>query len=173
LGAPAGRDTRPSSDRVKEGLFSALEARVDLVGARFVDLYAGSGAIGLEALSRGAVRVLLVESDQRAARVVRENIAALGVQSEARLVVDRVERALARGPAQPYDVVFADPPYAVADADIAMVLAALVEGGWVAEQGMVVVERSARGAEPQWVPGITPDGVRRYGETALWYGRRS
>ena len=175
LGAPAGRDTRPSSDRVREALFNALATRVDLVGARCADLYAGSGAIGLEALSRGAAHVLLVESDPRAARVIRENVAVLGAGSAVRVAVERVERTLARvsRPPEPFDVVFADPPYAVADSDVTAMLAALVEGGWVAADGVVVVERAARGAALEWVPGITPDGVRKYGETVLWYGRRS
>jgi 16S rRNA (guanine(966)-N(2))-methyltransferase RsmD len=173
LDAPDGRATRPSSDRVREALFSALDTRVDLDGARFADLYAGSGAVGLEAVSRGAAHALLVEADQRAARVLRQNIAGLGVAAAVRLTVDRVERVLAGRPAAPYDVVFADPPYAVPDSEVTGMLAALVDGGWLADEATVVVERSKRGPVLAWVPGITPDGVRHYGETALWYGRRS
>lgn len=173
LATPAGRDTRPSTDRVREGLFNALESRTNLADARFADLFAGSGAVGLEALSRGAAHVLLVESDRRAAKVARENAAALDAAAAVRLVVDRVERVLAKPADAPFDVVFADPPYPLPDAEVAAMLMALVGGGWLTDDAVVVVERSARGADLVWVPGITADGVRRYGESALWYGRRS
>ena len=103
-----------------------------LAGARVLDLYAGSGAVGLEALSRGAEHVLLVEYGARAARVIRENIEAIGLPG-AVLIADRVERVLARGPDQDrYDVVFADPPYALADAAVSRVLTLLAEQGWLA-----------------------------------------
>ncbi|WBB70468.1 16S rRNA (guanine(966)-N(2))-methyltransferase RsmD [Micromonospora sp. WMMD812] len=174
IAAPPGAGTRPTSDRVREALFSAIQAEVDLDGARVADLYAGSGAVGLEALSRGAAHVLLVESDPRAARVIRENIATLGAASSARLVTGKVATALAGGPdGEPYDVVFADPPYAVPDAEISAVLAALVDRGWLGPDALVVVERSSRGTPLAWVPGITGGRSRRYGETTLWYGRRS
>ncbi|WP_433553087.1 16S rRNA (guanine(966)-N(2))-methyltransferase RsmD [Micromonospora zamorensis] len=174
IAAPPGAGTRPTSDRVREALFSAVEAEVDLDGARFADLYAGSGAVGLEALSRGARHVLLVESDPRAARVIRENVAALQAGPAARLVTGKVATVLAAGPdGEPYDVVFADPPYAVPDAEITALLAALVDGDWLAPDALVVVERSRRTREFDWVDGITPERSRRYGETTLWYGRRS
>lgn len=174
IAAPPGAATRPTSDRVREALFSAVQAELDLAGARFADLYAGSGAVGLEALSRGAEHVLLVESDARAARVIRENIAALRAAPAARLVTGKVAGVLAAGPdGGPYDVVFADPPYAVPDQEITAMLAALVGGGWLAPDALVVVERSSRTAPVTWVEGITPERSRRYGETALWYGRRS
>ncbi|MBT8226392.1 MAG: 16S rRNA (guanine(966)-N(2))-methyltransferase RsmD [Dactylosporangium sp.] len=171
LATPAGRDTRPSSDRVREGLFSALAARTDPVGARFADLYAGSGAVGLEAVSRGAAHVLLVEAAPRAARVARDNIATLGVQDTARVLVDQVERLVTRSPDRPYDVVFADPPYTLGTEAVLTVLTLLVSERWLADDAVVVVERSVRAAPLDWVAGITSDGVRRYGETALWYGR--
>ncbi|MFF3865382.1 16S rRNA (guanine(966)-N(2))-methyltransferase RsmD [Micromonospora sp. NPDC001898] len=174
IAAPPGAGTRPTSDRVREALFSAVQADVDLAGARFADLYAGSGAVGLEALSRGAAHVLLVESDPRAARVVRENIAALRAAPAARLVTGRVATVLAAGPdGGPYDVVFADPPYAVPDAEVTELLAALVDGDWLAADALVVVERSSRTGPVAWVQGVTGERSRRYGETTLWYGRRS
>ena len=143
IAAPPGAGTRPTSDRVREALFSAVEAEVDLDGARFADLYAGSGAVGLEALSRGAAHVLLVESDARAARVIRENVAALRAGPAARLVTGKVATVLAAGPdGGPYDVVFADPPYAVPDAEITALLTTLVDGDWLAPDALVVVERS-------------------------------
>lgn len=174
LAVPAGDRTRPTSDRVREALFSALESMTDLSGARFADLYAGSGAVGLEALSRGADHVLLVESDARVARVVRENLRALAVGPAARLVTGKVAQVLAAGPdGPPYDVVFADPPYSVPDADVTAMLAVLTGGGWLAADAVVVVERSSRSPELEWVPGLTAERSRRYGETTLWYGRRS
>jgi 16S rRNA (guanine966-N2)-methyltransferase len=173
LAAPAGAQTRPTSDRVREALFSALDAMTDLDGARFADLYAGSGAVGLEALSRGAAYALLVESEARAARVIRDNIVALKVGASARLVTGKVTQVVA-GPPEggPYDVVFADPPYAVTPAELAGVQEALVEHGWLAPDAVVVLERSSR-TPMSWVDGITAERSRRYGETTLWYGRRS
>ncbi|NYF57451.1 16S rRNA (guanine(966)-N(2))-methyltransferase RsmD [Micromonospora purpureochromogenes] len=174
IAAPPGAGTRPTSDRVREALFSAVQTEIDLVGARFADLYAGSGAVGLEALSRGAEHVLLVESDPRAARVIRENVAALRAAPAARLVTGKVAGVLAAGPGgAPYDVVFADPPYAVPDADLTAMLAALVEHDWLAPGALVVVERSSRTGPVEWVEGVTAERSRRYGETTLWYGRRS
>jgi 16S rRNA (guanine966-N2)-methyltransferase len=171
IATPPGRDTRPTADRVREGLFGALG---DLTGARVADLYAGSGAIGLEAASRGAAEVLLVESDPRAGRVIRDNIAALGAAGVARLAPSRVEAVLLGGPGgEPYDIVVADPPYSTGETEITGLLRGLVEYGWLMSDATVVVERSSRSPEPGWVPGLTCDRSRRYGETTLWYGRRS
>jgi 16S rRNA (guanine(966)-N(2))-methyltransferase RsmD len=174
IAAPPGAGTRPTSDRVREALFSAVQAEVDLDGARFADLYAGSGAVGLEALSRGAAHVLLVESDARAARVIRENIAVLRAGPAARLVTGKVSTVLAGGPeGDPYDVVFADPPYALSHESVTTMLAGLVDGGWLAPDALLVIERSSRGNPVEWVEGVTGLRSRRYGETTLWYGRRS
>lgn len=172
LAVPPGNGTRPTSDRAREALFSAVWARLgDLDGARVLDAYAGSGAVGLEALSRGAAHVLLIESDPRAARTVRANAAALGLPG-ARVVADRVERVLARPPGDgPYDLVFLDPPYAVSDAAVTGHLDALREHGWPAPGALVVVERATRGAALTWPAGYEPDRARRYGEATLWYGR--
>jgi 16S rRNA (guanine(966)-N(2))-methyltransferase RsmD len=155
---------------VREALFSTLESITDLDGCRFADLYAGSGAVGLEALSRGAAHVLLVESDPKAARAARANVAALNASAQTRLVTDRAERALAGPPDTPYDVVFADPPYDVPGERIDEVLEALAKG-WLAPGAVVVVERSVRGADVRWPAGYTPLSGRRYGETMLWYAR--
>jgi 16S rRNA (guanine(966)-N(2))-methyltransferase RsmD len=146
---------------------------VNLDGAHVADLYAGSGAVGLEAASRGAARVLLVEADARAARVAAGNVAALGVTDRVRVSPTTVARALAVAPDEPYHVIFADPPYAVVAAEITDMLAGLVDHGWLADEAVVVVERSSRDAPVAWVPGITGERGRRYGETTLWYGRRS
>ena len=178
LTAPAGAQTRPTSDRVREALFSALHTMTELEGARFADLYAGSGAVGLEALSRGAAFALLVEADPKAARTIRENIGVLRLGDSARLVAAKVSQVLALPPeGGPYDVVFADPPYATGDEEVAEVQQALVANGWLADDAVVVLERSTRtavrGAPLSWVDGITAERSKRYGETTLWYGRRS
>jgi 16S rRNA (guanine966-N2)-methyltransferase len=172
LAVPAGRGTRPTSDRAREGLFATILAiRGPLDGARALDLYAGSGAVGLEALSRGASDVVLVEADARAARVIRGNIEALQLPG-ARLLASTVERVLARGPGdQPQrDLVFADPPYAVPDAEVHQTLAALRERGWLASGALVVVERSTKAGPFTWPAGYTPDRSRGYGEATFWYG---
>lgn len=175
IATPAGAHTRPTSERVREALFSTLQSLTDLPGARFADLYAGSGAVGLEALSRGAAHALLVESDPRVARVVRHNIAALGLAGRAVLVTAKAAALLAAGPPTGgrYDIVFADPPYALPDEEVASMLAALVQGGWLAPRAVVVLERSSRSPSPAGVDGITQVRCRRYGETTLWYGRGS
>jgi 16S rRNA (guanine966-N2)-methyltransferase len=178
LTAPPGDRTRPTSDRVREAFFSALGTMTDLEGARFADLFAGSGAVGLEALSRGAAFTLLVESDPQASRTIRENIAVLRAGGSARLLTSKVAQVLAAPPeGGPFDVVFADPPYALTDDELAEVQQALVTNGWLAPEAVVVLERSTRtavrGAPLTWVDGITADRSKRYGETTLWYGRRS
>jgi 16S rRNA (guanine966-N2)-methyltransferase len=192
LSVPAGRGTRPTADRAREGLFATVVTiRGPLDGVRVLDLYAGSGAVGLEALSRGASDVLLIESDPRAARVIRSNIEAVRLPG-ARLIADRVERVLARGPGgdQPRDVVFADPPYATPAEDVQRVLAVLHggrshdggwhdggwhdggwhDGGWLAPGALVIVERATRSSPFAWPSGYTPERSRGYGEATLWYG---
>jgi 16S rRNA (guanine966-N2)-methyltransferase len=171
LAIPDGRDTRPTSDRAREGLFATISSILgSLAGTRVLDLYAGSGAIGLEALSRGAEHVLLVEHGARAARVIRENIEAIGLPG-AVLAADRVERVLARGPDHGrYDVVFADPPYALADAEVSRVLSLLAEQGWLAPGALVIVERATRSGALNWPDGFAADRARRYGEATFWYG---
>jgi 16S rRNA (guanine966-N2)-methyltransferase len=176
LAVPPGTSTRPTSDRAREGLFSTAEALLGgpesagLRGARVLDLYAGSGAVGLEALSRGAAHALLVEADPRVARLVRDNIRALGLPG-AEVAVARVERLLtSAGPAEGYDVVFADPPYALEASALREVCTALRAGGWLATGALVVVERSSREAEFDWPEGFSPQRSRRYGEGTLWYG---
>lgn len=178
LAAPVGSQTRPTADRVREAYFSALGTMADLEGARFADLYAGSGAVGLEALSRGASHALLVEADAKASRAIRDNIVTLRVGNAARLVTGKVLQVLSGTPEDgPFDIVFADPPYAVSDDEVTEVQQALVDNGWLAADAVVTFERSSRTAvrgEPlNWVKGLTEERSRRYGETTLWYGRRS
>jgi 16S rRNA (guanine966-N2)-methyltransferase len=196
LTVPGGRETRPTSDRAREGLFATISSIVgSLAGSRVLDLYAGSGAVGLEALSRGAGHVLLVESAARAGRVIRENVEALGLPG-AEVIVDRVERVLARGPGAPgvpggpgapeapgvrggsgvpggdgrYDVVFADPPYALPGDQVSAMLSALADRAWLAPGALVIVERATRSGPVCWPDGYVADRARRYGEATFWYG---
>jgi 16S rRNA (guanine966-N2)-methyltransferase len=171
IAVPAGRDTRPTSDRAREGLFSTVGALLGpLDGCRVADLYAGSGAVGLEALSRGADHALLVESHARAARVIKDNIALLGLPG-AELVTDRVERVVRRGCDAPYDLIFADPPYALGGEEVTGLLGSLRDNGWTAPDALIVVERAGRDGALTWPPGYTAERERRYGEAVLWYGR--
>lgn len=171
LSVPAGRGTRPTSDRAREGLFGTVQAiRGPLTGASVLDLYAGSGAVGLEALSRGAACALLAEADPRALRVIRANIAALGLAG-ACVAAGRVERLLARGPAgRRFDVAFADPPYAMTGGEVCAMLAALLGAGWLVPGALVAVERSTRSGPVRWPDGYAGCRSRRYGEATLWYG---
>jgi 16S rRNA (guanine966-N2)-methyltransferase len=173
LAVPGGRDTRPTSDRAREGLFATVSSMVgSLAGMRVLDLFAGSGAVGLEALSRGAEHVLLVESAVRAVGVIRANIASTGLAG-AEVVPDRVERVLARGPAPgdgPYDIVFADPPYALPGEDVTRMLSAVADRNWLGPAALVIVERASRSGPVHWPEGFAPDRARRYGEATFWYG---
>ncbi|MCX7522094.1 RsmD family RNA methyltransferase [Microbacterium sp. STN6] len=182
---PSG--TRPTSDRVREAIFSALEARDSLAGATVFDLYAGSGALGLEAASRGAASVVLVERNAGAARVCRRNAEA--VTRAARGGAAR-EGAARGGAAHPgtvpaievrvspvltwlesagprADVVFLDPPYDLGEAELTRTLAAL--DGRLTPGAIVLVERSSRSPEPTWPDCLAPDRSRAYGETVLWW----
>jgi 16S rRNA (guanine966-N2)-methyltransferase len=173
LAVPGGRETRPTSDRAREGLFATISSIVgSLAGSRMLDLYAGSGAVGLEALSRGAGHVLLVEAAPRAGRVIQANIAALGLPG-AQVIVDRTERVLARGPEGTggrYDVVFADPPYALGGEEVSAMLTALADRAWLAPGALVIVERATRSGPMRWPEGYVADRARRYGEATFWYG---
>lgn len=164
--APSGSGTRPTSDRVREALFSALGSRGAIEGAAVLDLYAGSGALGLEAVSRGAASVTFVESERRAAALIGANVRALGVE-QARIVPSTVAAFLARAAGTAYDLVLLDPPYPLGEDDLAHVLSLLSDV--LAEDAVVVVERSSRSPEPRWPDGLVRDGHRIYGETVIWY----
>jgi 16S rRNA (guanine966-N2)-methyltransferase len=170
LAVPPGRGTRPTSDRAREGIFLTLDSLYGLRDARVLDLYAGSGAVGLESLSRGAAHALLVESDPKAARTIKTNIQSLGLDG-AQLVADKVERALAKTPEAPYDIVFADPPYALSDGEVTRVLELLRDNGWLTDEALVAFERESRGKALMWPEGYVEERVRRYGEASVWYGR--
>jgi 16S rRNA (guanine966-N2)-methyltransferase len=172
LATPPGRSTRPTADRTREALFSSIEALRPIAGMRVLDLYAGSGAVGLEALSRGAAAVLLVDSDPRVVAVLRANATGLGLAG-AEVVGARVAEMLARPATQSFDLLFADPPYALVAAELTSVLRAAADGGWAAPDAIVVVERASRDPAWSWPPGFVESRSRRYGEATLWYATHS
>lgn len=166
-----GDRTRPTTDRVKEALFSRLDAYGVLAGARVLDLFAGSGALGVESASRGAAEVDLVEQSEKAAGVCRRN-AELVNRALGRTVV-----RVSRSGVQPFldrlhshdqwDLVLMDPPYPLPEPELAEVLRTLAPR--LAEGAVVVVERSSRSPEPHWPAGLERFAEKKYGETRLWY----
>ena len=163
LKAPAGMDTRPTADRVKEALFSILGAKV--YGARVLDLYAGSGALALEALSRGAEYAVLCDSSREACRVIRENIASLGCEGKARLLQMRDTAALEalKTGGQAFDLIFLDPPYRM---DTAPACAAIVKAGLLAGDGVIVAEHG-RETPPDVSAPLMLFDRRQYGAAGL------
>lgn len=151
---------------MREALFNVLTARLELTGMAVLDLYAGSGALGLEALSRGAASALFVESDRAAADVVAGNIAALRLTG-ATLRRGTVSSVLAGGTDAPVDLVLADPPYELDAAEIDALPMRLTAGGWVRSGAVVVIERAASSPAVSWPDGWTPWPSRRYGDTRL------
>ncbi|WP_026365386.1 RsmD family RNA methyltransferase [Promicromonospora sukumoe] len=188
IAVPA-KGTRPTSDRVREAIFSRLEHLDVLDGARVLDLYAGSGALGLEAASRGATAVTLVDSARPAADVARRNVAALGLtgvrvttETAERFAASLATQASGGGPgpgtstgagsgvrAPGLDLVFLDPPYDLAEDALALVLTHLATPGVLADGAVVVVERSTRTPEPVWPAGLAAFARKDYGETAVYY----
>ncbi|SDJ27715.1 16S rRNA (guanine966-N2)-methyltransferase [Frankineae bacterium MT45] len=171
--------TRPTSDRAREGLFNTLQTLLDFDGLRVLDLYAGSGAIGLEALSRGAEQATMVERGRTAAQVLRKNVTTVGLPGG--VVVEQpvelyLSTSVAPGPAQQprsgFDLVVADPPYAMTQEELDPVLRALVSPGWLSPDAVVVIERSARGPAMLWPAELEELKQKRYGEAALWYGQQ-
>jgi len=176
LTAPRGQ-TRPTTDRVREAVFSVLAdwagaggatAETQLAGLAFLDLYAGSGAVAFEAASRGAAPVVAVDAAKPALAAMQANARATGLAVDARRC--QVDAYLA-GPPGRFDIVWLDPPYDLAEASLADVLAGLCEDGWLAEDGLVVVERSSRGPEPGWPRCLARRWVKRYGETVVHFAQ--
>jgi 16S rRNA (guanine966-N2)-methyltransferase len=172
LAVPPGERVRPTSDRVKESLFSALGSG-RLVGARVLDLYAGSGALGLEALSRGAAECLLVERDPVAARAIRTNIDTLGFADRAVLRVVAVATVLGGPPPpEPFDLVTLDPPYDTPAPELEAVLDQLGSGAWLGPDATMVVERSADSPPLRWPPDWGSTWERCYGDTLVLFAQR-
>lgn len=177
IATPPHTSTRPTTDRVREALFSALDSwfhsedhEQPLQGCSLLDLYAGSGAIGLEAASRGAHPVQLVESNRKTADLIRANARMTGLPVTVR--AGKVEQVLRSGRetgVAPFDVGWLDPPYDLADAALQEVIAALTTESWIVPAGLVIVERSSRSADPAWPRSVERSWTRRYGETTLHF----
>jgi 16S rRNA (guanine966-N2)-methyltransferase len=163
---------RPTGDRAREALFNSLKSLLDLRGAAVLDLYAGSGALGLEALSRGAETVVFVESSPGVLPVLKENLAAVGLPG-GRVVAGSVPTVVGGTPPARFDLVLADPPYASPADEVRDVLKSLADGGWLAPDAVVVVERSSREEPWEWPTPFIGLRDRRYGEAQLRYGRSS
>jgi 16S rRNA (guanine966-N2)-methyltransferase len=159
-----GRQTRPTSDRVREALFQVLGDRVQ--GARVLDLFAGTGALAIEALSRGAGSAVLVEQAAPAVEVIRANLDALGLAERCRVRRTRAEAYLRTQRDGPFDLVLLDPPYAASVGLVAGLLGRLARTA-LAPGAVVVVEAAARSEAPPWPPGLVPERPRRYGDTSL------
>ena len=164
LRAVPGRETRPTSDRVKEALFGVLAERVE--GARVLDLFAGTGALAIEALSRGAGSAVLIEQAAPAVAVIRANLDTLDLHAVATLRRTRAETYLRTQRDGPFDLVLLDPPYAAPVGLVAGLLGRLARTA-LAPGAVVVVEAAARAEAPPWPPGLEPEPPRRYGDTAL------
>jgi 16S rRNA (guanine966-N2)-methyltransferase len=171
LTAPAGRDTRPTSDRVREALFSSISAAVP--GAAVLDLFAGSGALGIEALSRGAVRATFVEQAPRAVAAIRQNLRRAGVAPAGQVVHTDAALFCRRPAGGPFDLLLCDPPYALDTAAVGDLLAALRDAGGLAVGALAVVERDRRGPDPAaGLPTfLAQERLRSYGDTMLLYLR--
>jgi 16S rRNA (guanine966-N2)-methyltransferase len=174
IAAPVGRDTRPTSDRARQAVFNILEHAAfapTLSGSRVIDLFAGSGALGLEALSRGADFCLFVETDDQARGAIRENMDTLGLFGVSRIhrrdATDLGQRPASAGPA--FNLAFLDPPYGQGLAE--RCLPSLVDGGWLTDDALAVVERGAN-EPPLVVPGFEVLDERVYGAARVWFVRR-
>jgi len=165
---PVGDRVRPTKDMVREAMFSALDARGALVDARVLDLFAGTGALGIEALSRGAAFAEFVERDRAALDVIRTNLQTLVLDDRARVSANDATRVL-RGPppsSAPFDLVLVDPPYEMADEHVTELLVALETPGWLTPDAIVTIERPVR--HPIAVPhGWHTGWERAFGDTVL------
>jgi len=168
--------TRPTSDRVREAIFSTLDAWGSVRGARVLDLYAGSGALGLEAVSRGAVSLVLVDKDAGAARVASSNAqkvtrASGSPSSDQLVVVKKPATSFLNDSQAQFDLIFLDPPYDVIESDLAANLNGVAK--LASADAVVVVERSSRSPEPSWPAGLSQIRMKRYGETTVWFAQHA
>lgn len=170
IATPKGDRTRPTSDRVREALFNALVPGGNLEGLRVADFFAGSGAIGLEACSRGAEHALFVEAHAGTARLLRQNVAELNLTERTEVLAAKSATVASSPPSQPFDVVFADPPYEVSEEDLGSLLGDLQAHGWFAPGADIVIERGSKSPEPLWPSSAIESRSRRYGSSTLWYG---
>jgi 16S rRNA (guanine966-N2)-methyltransferase len=174
LRTASGSTARPTTERVREAMFSSVHSILgSLAGLRVLDLFAGSGALGLEALSRGAHHATFVEASRPAADQIRVNAAELALPAVA-VMRTKAEHLMARPPVGgPFDLVLADPPYALPNTALEQLLRQLLNNGWLSRDCLVVLERSSRQDEPRWPAGLRCIRNRSYGQTLLWYVART
>ncbi|QSB06185.1 16S rRNA (guanine(966)-N(2))-methyltransferase RsmD [Natronoglycomyces albus] len=170
LVTPRGTRTRPTSERVREALFSSLAPGGNLEGLHVADLFAGSGAVGIEACSRGATRALFVEAHAPTAQLLRRNLSDLGIRQGVEVLTASVNSVVAKSATEQYDIVFADPPYELGEDQLGQILHDLAANGWLAEGADLVIERSGKSPEPAWPDVVGKSRSRRYGSSTLWYG---
>lgn len=174
--SPEGVSARPTSDRAREALFSSLESEFNnMEGIRFLDLFAGSGAVTAEAISRGASSCTLVDSDRSSMEIARANveIARSSLQSPMSIEVNFVEddaESFAKRKSNPFDVVFIDPPYVFPDLDLVRMLEDLLRNGFLASSTLIVIERANRSSDFPWPDSMRAVKARRYGNAAIFYG---
>lgn len=168
ISAPKGDKTRPTTDRVREALFSALASRMgtDLGGGAVLDAFAGSGALGLEALSRGAGSATFVEQHRGALEALKTNVASLGAQGRARVIAGDVFALAERGFGGRFALILLDPPYTLDPTKVGSVLSAIARSGGI-EEGALVTWEHAKGYEPLWPAGYLPEARKRYGSTEI------
>lgn len=169
-----GSSTRPTSDRAREALFSTLASEFgDFEGLRVLDLYAGTGAIALESLSRGASLVHAVEKDDAAARAITSNyesIKSAQCPGTFHLYAMNVHRFLQDKAQKSYHFIYVDPPYRVSDIDVVESLILIRDGGFIDSQGIIAVERNSRVKEISWPEGLAPIREKNYGQATIFYG---
>ncbi|MFW0796384.1 16S rRNA (guanine(966)-N(2))-methyltransferase RsmD [Gordonia sp. CPCC 205515] len=159
--------TRPTSDRVREAVFNILDARIEVDGTQVLDLYAGSGALGLEALSRGASSATLVDSRRAATSVITANVKTCGVGDRTTVVTRTTAAFLATAPAAPLDLIFLDPPYDLDVAEVTAALAELAAPAWLAPDGLIVLERAVRAPDTGWPTELEVLVSKNYGDTRV------
>jgi 16S rRNA (guanine966-N2)-methyltransferase len=164
-------ETRPTSSRVREAIFSSVEHAVSgLDDLRVLDLFAGSGAFGIESISRGATEAVLIEKDLRAADTLHTNIAGLGIKNAKVVIADVLAEVAQTSSRGAFDVVFIDPPYAFEDQQVNALLVQLAQNGWLEEYALLVVERGSRSVV-RWPESVEELRKKVYGDTTIWYGQ--
>jgi len=164
-------ETRPTSSRVREAIFSSVEHAVSgLDDLRVLDLFSGSGAFGIESISRGAAEAVLIEKDLRAADTLHTNVANFGIKNARVVIADAFTDVAQKSGRGTFDVVFIDPPYSFEDQDVDTLIANLVQNDWLNEYAVIVVERSSR-SQVQWPDSVEELRKKVYGDTSIWYGQ--
>ena len=164
-------ETRPTSSRVREAIFSSVEHAVSgLDDLRVLDLFSGSGAFGIEAISRGAAEAVLIEKDLRAADTLHSNVASFGIKNARVVIADAFTDVAQKSGRGTFDVVFIDPPYSFEDQDVNSLITNLVQNDWLNEYALIVVERGSQ-SHVDWPDSVEELRKKVYGDTSIWYGQ--